>query len=336
MIQIVVVVGSLLAVLLLAGLVFEWVTERRDARHFAPPGRIVGAGSRNLHLLCQGDGAGPTIVIEQGAGSPSIFWWPVQRTLAKSVRVCTYDRAGYLWSAPAGQGRSITARVDDLHDLLVGSGLPGPFVLVGYSYGGLLIGQLARRFPELIAGVVFVDAPDEPVLYGSQYLAQSRQLLRIVAAMAFAARFGALRLFNPMLAQLPPEFSAADLRALKSLAAHPCFLSAMLDDFGSLQRASAQERQAAAPGSLGDIPVSVITHGTPYPAPYDALNEGWNEGQARLAALSSNSEIVIAAGNGHMIQFDQPGVVIDAIARVHAAARDGTRLGHGGMDVAAG
>lgn len=319
------VLGTPLLVLL-AGLVFEQIAERRDARRFPPPGRIVAAGGRNLHLLCQGGGAGPTIVIEQGAGSPSIFWWPIQRTLAKSARVCTYDRAGYLWSASLGLGRSITARVDDLHSLLVDSGLPGPFVLVAHSYGGLLVGQLARRYPELLAGIVFVDSPDERAIYGGKHLAQTKQMLRIVAVMAFAARFGVLRFFNPMVAGLPAEFGAADLSALRSLTARPSAPSAMVDDFGSLQRASAEEKRPAAPGSLGAIPISVVSHGVPYPPPFDALEDGWSESLARLAALSSNSELVIAERSSHMIPFEQPDVVIDAIRRVHAAARDGTRL----------
>jgi pimeloyl-ACP methyl ester carboxylesterase len=318
---------SALAAVCLAGFVFEQISERRDARRFPPPGRIVDADGRHLHLLCQGDGAGPTIVIEQGAGSPSIFWWPVQRALAKTARVCTYDRAGYLWSAPLEAGRSITARVDDLRSLLVDSGLPGPFVMVAHSYGGLLVGQLARRYPELVAGIVFVDTPDERALFGGRYLEQSKQVLRIVAVMAFAARFGVLRLFNPMMAGLPAEFGAADLDALKSLAARPSAPSAMVDDFGSLQRASVEEKRSAPPGSFGAIPISVVSHGVPYPAPFDALEDGWSESQARLAALSSNSELVIAERSSHMITFEQPDVVIAAIKRVHTAARDGTRLG---------
>jgi pimeloyl-ACP methyl ester carboxylesterase len=326
MITLLVLALVLLAAVLLAGFALEQISERRDVRRFPPPGRIVDAGGRNLHLLCQGDGSGPTIVIEQGAGSPSIFWWPVQRALAKSARVCTYDRAGYLWSAPLGPGRSITARVDDLRSLLVDCGLPGPFVMVAHSYGGLLVGQLARRYPELVAGIVFVDTPDERALYGGKHLEQTTQMLRIVAVMAFAARFGLLRLFNPMVAGLPAEFGAADRRALKSFAARPSAPSAMIDDFGSMRRASAEEKRSTAPGSLGAIPISVVSHGVPYPAPFDALEEGWSEAQVRLAALSSNSELVVAERSSHMIPFEQPDVVIAAIARVHAAARDGTRL----------
>jgi pimeloyl-ACP methyl ester carboxylesterase len=198
--------------------------------------------------------------------------------------------------------------------------------MVAHSYGGLLIGQLARRHPDLIAGIVFVDTPDERSIYGGRYLEQSKQLLTIVGIMGFAARFGVLRLFNPMLAGLPPQFSAADVATLKSLAARPSFLAAMVDDFGSMSRASAEERSSPSSGSLRNTPVSVISHGIPFPAPYDALNEGWHEGQARLAALSSNSELLIAERSSHMIQFEEPELVVDAIRRVHAAARDGTRL----------
>jgi pimeloyl-ACP methyl ester carboxylesterase len=198
--------------------------------------------------------------------------------------------------------------------------------MVAHSYGGLLVGQLARRHPELIAGIVFVDTPDERAIYGGKYLEQSKQLLNIVGVMGFAARFGVLRLINPMFAELPAQFETTDVATLKSLAARPNFFAAMVDDFDSMHRASAEEKQSPAPGSLGAVPVSVISHGIPFPAPYDALNEGWDESQARLAALSSNSEIVIAENSSHMIQFDQPDIVLDAITRVHAAARDGTSL----------
>jgi pimeloyl-ACP methyl ester carboxylesterase len=318
------------AAALVIGFVFERFSEWRDLRRFPPPGDMVDVGASALHLYCLGEAGGPTIVIEQGAGSPSIFWWPIQRALAGSARICTYDRAGYLWSPSLGKGRSVTARVDDLRALLVNSALPGPFVMAGHSYGGLIIAQLARRHPELVAGLVFIDTPDERVIYDGRYLAQSKSLLTVVRVMSLAARCGVLRLFNPMLAGLPGQFTGAERAALASLASRPQFLAAMVDDFESMNRASAAEKTSPAPGSLGAIPISVVSHGVPFPPPYDALNEGWEEGQARLAALSSNSEVVIAGNSSHMIQFEQPDVVIDAIARVHAAARSGTRLARTG------
>src|SRR5688572_5833188 len=66
------------------------------------PGKLVDVGGRRLHLLCSGHGA-PTVVLEAGASSFAIDWTLVQRELAKTTRVCSYDRAGMGWSdAPNG------------------------------------------------------------------------------------------------------------------------------------------------------------------------------------------------------------------------------------------
>jgi hypothetical protein len=81
-------------------------------------------------------------------------------------------------------------------------------------------------------------------------------------------------------------------------------------------------------GSLGDIPLAVITHGQPFPGPFSILEKGWSEGQTRLAALSTNSLLIRANNSNHMIEIDEPGLVVDAIRRVHAAARNKAKLAH--------
>ena len=53
---------------------------------------------------------------------------------------------------------------------------------------------------------------------------------------------------------------------------------------------------------------------------------GWSDGQKRLAALSTNSLLIRANNSNHMIQIDDPGVVVDAIRRVHVAACNKVRL----------
>ncbi|MGA7380471.1 MAG: hypothetical protein WBX03_06440, partial [Terriglobales bacterium] len=85
------------------------------------------------------------------------------------------------------------------------------------------------------------------------------------------------------------------------------------------------------PGSLGDLPLAVITHGQPFPGPFSVLEPSWSEGQKRLAALSTNSVLIPAHKSSHMIHLDEPDIVIDAIHRVHDAARDHTRLTDKGM-----
>ena len=53
------------------------------------------------------------------------------------------------------------------------------------------------------------------------------------------------------------------------------------------------------------------------------LEMNWKEGQARLAALSTDSVLIVAKNSDHMIQQDEPALVVDAIRRMHAAVNEG-------------
>ncbi len=94
---------GLFAFAIIAPLLIEVVVEALNSQRYKALGELVDiGGGRRLHLLCKGDALGPTIIIEQGLFSPSILWWPAQDRASKFARVCTYDRAGYLWSPAAG------------------------------------------------------------------------------------------------------------------------------------------------------------------------------------------------------------------------------------------
>ena len=137
----------LLPLLLLAiGYVYEWTGERREARLNPAPGRLISVGNHKLHLLSKGSTA-PAVVIEQGAGELSKFWWPLQEEIAKFAQVCIYDRAGYGWSESAPLRKSIEDRTRELHTLLSEAGVQGPFILVAHSYGGFLVRAFAQDYP---------------------------------------------------------------------------------------------------------------------------------------------------------------------------------------------
>ena len=311
-----------IAALLLAGFLFERFCEWRDARRFPPPGKMVEVNGHKLHILCEGSAPGPTIVIEQGAASPSILWWPITRELAKSARVCTYDRSGYLWSPWLGRPRSILERVDDLHALLHAAQIPGPYVFAPLSYGGLIVSQYVRRYPDEVAGIAYIDAPDEPAVFTKDYLKSVGGIKSVFGTFGMAARFGILRLKNLMFSEPIAGLSKADMAALKALTARPSLYAAIADDFGSIPRAQEEVRTPLAPGSLGNKPVIALTHGIPFPQGYAALEKGWREGQERIVKLSSNSRLIVAEKSNHMIPIEEPAAVIDAITRVYRAARD--------------
>ncbi len=315
-------IAAVFAILLGAGLVYERLKERGDRQHFPPPGRLIDIGGRRIHLLCQGDSPGPTVVIEQGMASPSIVWRSVQADIAQFARVCTYDRAGFLWSDPASGPRAIDDRVKDLHAVLALGAVPPPYVLVGHSLGGLIIRRFARAYPDLVAGVVLVDSPDESVIFRHSTIASFRQGVWFQRLLRLLARFGAVRLFGRRV----PMLMLPDDKAGYALCATPTHAAAAIDDMLSLINAAEDVRQPQAPGALADRPLLLLTHGIPFPPVAAAMEEGWTDSQHRLLALSSDSELIVASRSGHLIHVDEPSVVIQAVRRVHDAVRAGSAL----------
>jgi pimeloyl-ACP methyl ester carboxylesterase len=156
------------------------------------PGPVDIGGGRTLFLNCQGEG-GPTVFIIPGMGSYAEAWnyivapddpsWSspydvieqarlipspdaTQPTVARTTRVCAYDRPdtrpdGDLRSTPVPQPHQMQHDVDDVVALIAAAGLPGPFVFVGHSYGGLILDLLARQHPDLVAGLVFAEPTSE-------------------------------------------------------------------------------------------------------------------------------------------------------------------------------
>jgi alpha/beta hydrolase family protein len=122
-------------------------------------GAKLDVGGFSLWIECKGSGS-PTVVLDAGLGSAHGAWVAVAPELEKTTRVCTYDRAG-IGDSDSRLGASATsvgAMADELHVLLQTAGVPGPYVLVGHSYGGMIVRVVAHRHPDTVAGLVLVDA----------------------------------------------------------------------------------------------------------------------------------------------------------------------------------
>jgi pimeloyl-ACP methyl ester carboxylesterase len=315
---------TLLAMLALlsVGYLYEALHEAADRRRYPPPGEFVEVGGRQIHLLVQGDAPGPSVVIEQGFGSPSLVWWPIQSAISKFARVCTYDRPGYLWSDAARGQSSLDDRVASLYAVLQRANVPAPYILVGHSMGGLLIRRFARVHPELVAGMVLVDSPDESVMFRESVTPYYRQGISMQRVLGVLARFGVLRLMGRHV----PLLMLPDDECGYALCVTPRHARAAADDMRCLLNAPQTARTPDAPGSLGDRPLVLLRHGIPFPAMAAVMEEGWAESQQRLARLTTNSEVIVAEKSNHLIHVDEPQLVIDAVRRVHAAALGGVRL----------
>ncbi len=144
--------------ILLAGFIYQTVGKLRDRGRFPAPGCLLTIGGQTFHVVEKG--SGPTVVLESGIASTSIAWLKVQAELSKCARVIAYDRAGLGWSSRPHTPRTLENVVDELHALLHRIEARQPFVLVGHSYGGLVVRLFSKLHPDEVAGIVLVDPVD--------------------------------------------------------------------------------------------------------------------------------------------------------------------------------
>lgn len=315
----------LLTLLALVGIgaSYQVIATAHDARTFPPPGQLVDVGGYKLHIHCLGTGA-PTVITENGLGGSSPDWSLVQPAVSQQTRICSYDRAGSGWSEAGPTPRTSQQIATELHTLLTNANLPGPYVLVGHSAGGLHVQVYASQYPEEVAGLVLVDpTPARAIMRFSPEQRQAvlpnltqAPLLRVLEFL------GLLRLLplagDEVLEPLPTEIGA-QIRAhrLQSGA-----MTTMLAEAASLET-SIQQTVAATP-LPPDRPLIIVWHGIP--AEPVALEPQARAAMDELLQQSHNSKFIVAEQSGHAIPLERPDVVIDAIQQVIEAVRTGQVL----------
>ena len=261
---------------------------------------LVDIGGRSLYMECRGQGS-PTVILEAGFRSRADYWTDdliqpdAPRTMvfpgvAALTRVCAYDRPGTTTfidgtllpsrSDPVTMPRTALESVHDLHALLQAAMVPGPYVLVGHSYGGMFARLYASTYPSEVVGMVLVDAFSEGLedqMTPDQWTAYEE-------------------LFQPV-----PEALAGyeDL------------------EFTDLDTSASQVREATAVSPLRPQPLVVLSRGQAMEMPADlpggltgeGLEHAWSVEQDRLAALLPDAKHVIAHESEHYIQLQQPELV---------------------------
>ena len=336
-------IAAVLSVLL--GCLYQKIGTRRDAERFPPPGRLIDIGTHRLHIFEQGS-SGPTIVLEAGLMSTVLSWDNLQRDLAQSYRVVSYDRAGLGWSDLGPMPRTSDRIVEELHTLLHRAGASPPYILVGHSFGGLTVPLFEARFPEETAGMVLVDpvAPKE----WNPPSDHDRRLTHIGATVcrraALLSRLGLVR-FVSFLLTTRLKMVAAYLVRLISRGAPTDAGSVSSPWFSALP---AKERELAAifwvqekfaltiASQLENLPSSAARAARldgPLDKPVVVLSastgpENRRKEHAAMAARLPLGDFVLADQSNHWIMQSQPELVIDAIQKVAAhleERRDGAR-----------
>lgn len=265
-----------------AGGLYQAASPAPDAAAAAMPGRLVDVGGHRLHLSCTGAGS-PTVVLLNGLGETSPQWERVEPAVARTTRVCVYDRAGQGWSDDSPNPADATGAVTDLHRLLGAAGETGPFVLAGHSLGGIHALAYAAMYPTDVAGVVLLDsASPRQVELVKPFTGEYEVMRRVLAVLPTLFRFGVGHLTRAIAPTTPgtPSAQASAFanspRGLRNLRAEQ---DALPESFG----------QSQALTTLGDTPLVVLTA-------RDNVDKmpGWATAQDQLARLSTNGRHTVA------------------------------------------
>ena len=249
---------------------------------------------RQLFLSCVGDGE-PTVVLVGGLTSD---WTDVQRRVSDTTRVCSYDKPNVLGSRSehAPTPRDAAGMADELAALLDAAAVPGPYVVVGHSNGGMVAQLYAANHAEQIAGIVLVDSATEDQDLRAAELIRSQRPAEQAEAMIAGMTAMPPRLIDPE--QFDHPTSREQLRASRTNAPLPT------------------------------VPMTVLVHGLPLDnLPPDLAGKYepiWQDMQRQLAATVPGSTYQIVAGTGHDIHHDRPDIVADAINDIVATAHTDT------------
>jgi pimeloyl-ACP methyl ester carboxylesterase len=299
-----------LMVLMLVGYIYEPIAEAADAKAYPPPGQMVDVGGYSLHLNCTGEGS-PTVVIEAGWGDSSAGWAWVQPEVAKTTRVCTYDRAGMGWSESSPEPRMAREFAKELHTLLEKANEPGPYVLVGHSMGGFTILVYAHDYPDEVSGLVLVDSQALPPANAAWSPAPKPGGTSPVFLMA---RIGIMRLLaGPLgaIQDLPPEAK----QAYRAYSVTPRSAQTQWDEFVGMNEGGAQARAVT---TLGALPLIVLSARLDDTADHTASQTGFLK-------LSTNSQQLFAEESGHRIMIEQPEAAVAAIVKMVELVRQATQ-----------
>ena len=316
------------------GMIYQWIGALNDRRRFLGLGRLVDVGNgRRMYVSDMGREMrdGPTVIFESGIAATSQNWLRVQEVVAAYARAVSYDRSGLGWSSPSASERTPSNIARELRDMLRHAKIPGPYVLVGHSFGGLVVQRYAAEYPDEILGVILVDpmrVEDWPPVNETQ----RAMLVRGTRMAGFGipvARFGLARLATTSLLCRSGKLSRAFSRATAKhgglhvleritcevgkmpravwpiVAAHwsrPEFYRGLVAHLDAVPASVAEMHGAQ---SVEGVPVVLLTPGDAKPLSGDDLRR-----------IGPGARQIIVRKSGHWIHLDEPELVVDTIRRM--------------------
>lgn len=309
-----------LFVLSITGMIYQTAATEADKRNLPAPGNLIDVGGFKMHINCIGEGS-PTVILEALSGGFSSYWAWIQPEVAKQVRVCAYDRAGFGWSEKDSEPESPQRTARNLHTLLMNAGIEGPYVMVGHSKGGLYVREYATLYPQKVAGLVLLDAshPDQFERH-PDWLKGDTSLLTWMPLIKTLLRLGVGHAYFAFGGEA--DFANLPARQHDEIAAAWSSVSYWQSQEASMHAGEQIFQQAHDLGPLGGLPLAVITRG-------EDIDNGWRELQDELAALSTNSIHITVDSSTHgslIFRPEHAQQVSRIILQVVDAVQTGKRL----------
>lgn len=295
---------------ILFGICYQYYATKRDDARFPAPGQLVSIGSGKIHFYTTGSGK-PTVVLDAGLTANLTWWTLVQQEVAAFARVCSFDRPGYGWSDAGTEPRTSKTIINELHTALhATSDTPPPYILVGHSFGGATMRLYANTFPDEVCGLILVDACHEKQYQDDQSQTKQntffKRLKDYFLEGSFAHYTGITRWF--MAGAMQPYFSdrlSGDQKnTIIAKASTTKYLMARDSEWTHIHKSLKQVQEST--NMLTNKPVIVISRGKD-------IDTRWMTYQKDLATLSQNGKLLIAHQSGHMINMEQPEIIINAI-----------------------
>lgn len=318
----------LIALVLIAGIVYEQVGRRRDRTRLPQIGRSVNIGGRSLNIFCSGAGE-PPVIFESGGAGPGLGWEPFQTEVAKFTQACWYDRAGEGWIDLGSFPRTSVAIANDLHELLKRAGVPAPYVFAGGSFGGLNSRIYGGLYPNEVAGMILIDSAHEDELKRAPKFFLGRTAPRFLwhplqLAYEAAAFVGLLRLKQSFRAQAKVPSQMTHEEIIAALRQQPKSIVGNVSAGIVLPESFAE---AASVTKRGDFPLIVMTAGQPLDFGDAELNKEaaayqqvWvHEIQPKLVGLSTRGRQIVFPNANHGTIPQE--AVVSAIHEVVTEAR---------------
>jgi pimeloyl-ACP methyl ester carboxylesterase len=290
---------------------------------------MVDIGGRSLHLV-ESSATFSTIIFEAGISATCLNWTKVSAEVRGFARACAYDRAWLGWSDPAQSPRTTRAAVEDLRTLIAAESIPNPYILVGHSFGGMVVQAYAATYPGDVAGLVLVD-PLSP----REWLDISEDRARMLALGVKLSRRGAVlarigvvraalallmtggRRLPKLIARISSGSGESVISRLVSevrkmppetwpmVRAHWSHSKSFHGLAAYLESLPTSAREARAMGEPEGVPITILSAANSTP---EQLRE-----RDELVCRSPRGRHIVATKSGHWIQLDEPELVADAI-----------------------